>query len=427
MASSRGRYRPIPAVDARQAKPGGCFSCNPNGLCGGLKNTCPTPFILGVGELARPAKETQAMSDPSSGARKRSKELIDHRVHLQILRAVLLRQRAPSKRSNASRKRRGAPLKEVVAEVRSVTGVLASEPTLSRLQNGQYVRPIYGLRETAIRCMFERRIPRRAQMEELKLRQLHFLGKDLQLALVEAQEAVQELHEQLASAKAQQNYTEEEYKIARAAVFSLAQHVAIYRLDLAANADIRRPYADEAFQHGEAAVAELEEEIGRRAESESLAIPMLATRALVNNFYASYAIDACCGDVNTLPRARAFAERHGKPTVFTAVFRSAELTQDPRLAHNFAELAILLRARGPIATVETANLASCHPHADPRVTAARLLVLAKELDLAADRPIRQWRPTWLDTPLPMLEEARAVVERWELGLAQRTGLEKGSR
>lgn len=367
------------------------------------------------------------MSDPSSGARKRSQELIDHRVHLQILRAVLLRQRSPSKRPSAKRKRRGAPLKSVVAEVRSVIGASASEPTLSRLQNGQYVRPIYGLRETAIRCMFEKRIPRKGQMEELRLRQLHFLGKDLTLALVEAQETLSELHEQLASKNVQQDYTEEEYKIARATVFSLAQHMALYRLDLAASDDARRAYANEASKNGAAAFAELEEEIVRRVEGASVAIPILATRALVNNFYASYIIDACSGDVEALPRAREFAERYGKPAVFTAALRSADLTRDPRLAHNFAELAILMRARGPLTSVDAANLAVRHPHADPRVTSARLLVLAKELDLAADTRIRQWQPTWLDTPLPMLEEARAVVERWELGRAQSAGLEKGSR
>jgi hypothetical protein len=53
--------------------------------------------------------------------------------------------------------------------------------------------------------------------------------------------------------------------------------------------------------------------------------------------------------------------------------------------------------------------------------------LSKELDLAGATPIRQWRPSWLDSPLPMLEEARVVVERWELGLARLAGLEKGSR
>ena len=79
----------------------------------------------------------------------------------------------------------------------------------------------------------------KARWKNLGFGQLHFPGKDLTLALVEAQETLSELHEQLASKNVQQDYTEEEYKIARATVFSPAQHMALYRLDLAASDDAR--------------------------------------------------------------------------------------------------------------------------------------------------------------------------------------------
>jgi hypothetical protein len=246
------------------------------------------------------------------------------RVALKILQQVLRREEAEPKRPA-----RGALLKTIVAEIQSTSGRGLSIAKLSRLQNGHYIRPPYGLRETAVRKLFRKRISQKAQLEELALRMLHYRRENLTYPLLEAKETLSELSDQLDGAAARADCTDEEYEVARAAVSSLAQQIALYRLGLATHKEVRGARAIKAREHGARAFAELKEEL---CQGGSLAVLILAARVIVNDFFATYVMDEVAGEKDTLPRTREFARQYGNPSVFKAVFRWTELTYDPRVA-----------------------------------------------------------------------------------------------
>jgi hypothetical protein len=312
------------------------------------------------------------MSYLGGSARLRAEELIDQRVALKMLRVIPCPEEMEPKRPALNGKPRRAPFKIIAAEIRSTAGRAASISTLSRLENGDYVRPLYGLRETAIRKVFGKRVPQQAQLAELKLRKLQFRGMEMTYPLLEARETLTVLREQVESMSVRRDYSDEEYKIARAAVDSLAQRIALYRLGSAERYKDRRSAATAGLHYGALVIDELQDELLRSRKGASPAGLVIGSRAIVNNFFASYVMDVLAGQVNQLPRSRAFAEQHGKTSVFNAAFRCAELSNDPRLAHYFAEIAVLGRSRGPSWAVAAADLSVRHATNDPLVTSARL-------------------------------------------------------
>jgi hypothetical protein len=136
---------------------------------------------------------------------------------------------------------------------------------------------------------------------------------------------------------------------------------------------------------------------------------IISSRAAVNGFFSNYVLDVLEGDGERLPRSQEFARQYGTAPMFLAAFRCAAATRDPRVAHHFAEVAILLphdtqKRRGVV------QLNAEHPSIDPVVTSARLLVMSKRLDRQEQTPVRMWKPRWLEARIPQLEEALLLVE-----------------
>jgi hypothetical protein len=142
---------------------------------------------------------------------------------------------------------------------------------------------------------------------------------------------------------------------------------------------------------------------------------ILAARTAINTLFPNYALDLMDGDAQ-LSRARDFALQYGCWSMFKAAFDCAAATRDPRLAHYFAEWAILL-PHGQYVYSGANDITIERPSPHPVLTSARLLYMSKRLDEHEETPIKVWQPRWLEGRIPQLDETQAVLEQ-----AERDGL-----
>jgi hypothetical protein len=346
--------------------------------------------------------------DGSSGAEKELRksmspgsinEQLDQKASLGLLRATMT-------------------LEDVADEVKSSFGHRPAVATLSRLENGKRVRPVFGLRETEIRWTFHSAsgIARDAQLAELDLRIVKWKGEGLEAALVRAERMVGELAGRMKSLRPARDTLERaEGRLDGAALDSLRQQIRLYReglLDKEKTGD-RARLMREALQFA-GRVRLVADELFADAEPSG---QIVCSRVGVNGFFSNYVLDVIDGETERLPRSREFARRWGTTQMLTAAFRCAGVTHDPRLAHHFAELAVLLppASKAPAGTLD---LNAERPSVDPVVTAARLLVMSKRLDRQERTPMKAWKPRWLEARIPQLEEALLMAEQAERGPIQ---------
>jgi len=309
----------------------------------------------------------------------------------------------------------GMTLEDVADEVKSSCGQRPAVATLSRLENGKRVRPVFGLRETEVGWTFYTRsgIARDEQLVELDLRVTKWSGKDIQAALVRAENTVRDLARRLKFLQlvpVRDSLDEAERRLDRAALDSLRQQIRLYReglLDRERSGD-RKRLMGEALQFATRVLAVRNRLIGDGEISGQI----VSSRVAVNGFFSNYVLDVLDGEGERLPRSREFARRHGSASMFLAAFRCAAVTRDPRLAHHFAEFAVLL-PHDPQNCGGAVQLKAERPSIDPVVTAARFLVMSKRLDRQEQTPIRLWKPRWLEARIPHLEEALLLVEEAE--------------
>ena len=309
---------------------------------------------------------------------------------------------------------------EVAADaVESKFGVRPGIATLSRLQNGVSVLPIYGLRETEIARTFytPSHIAQDAQLAELRLRVAKFRGKDMEPEIVKAGDTLADLNERLKDrqallerARIRDAAREAERRLDQASVASLSQQIKLYLAGLAKATNFRRRLMVEASSLGLSALTVLKDVFtfgaGERADL------IILARTAINTLFPNYALDLMDADVQ-LSRSRNFAELYGTHAMFIAAFDCAAATRDPRLAHYFAELAVL-RPHGPVAFRAT-NVKAERPDPHPVVTSARLLYMSKRLDDHEATPIKLWKPRWLEGRISQLDEAQALIELAEQG------------
>jgi hypothetical protein len=314
-----------------------------------------------------------------------------------------------------------AVLKDVADEVEKKFGRRPSLSTLSRLQTGQVVRPIYGLRETEIAWTFftSSHITEDAQRAELDLRVTKFSDGNMQEALARAAHTAKQLRDRLArqSSHKRDLDDESESNLDQAAVASLYQQISLHRAalpEVAKNEEMANRLMAEAEKYGFQVLQFLRGPLvagaGERADL------IIGARGAVNTLFAVFTLDRLSGCGVELTRTGSFVRRHGTPSLFRAAFACAAATRDPRLAHYFAEFAILLPHQRLIYS-EGIDLKTGAPSSDPLITSARLLSMSKKLDGEEETPINDWHPRWLEGRISQIDEAQELVAQ-----AERTSL-----
>lgn len=306
----------------------------------------------------------------------------------------------------------GMTPEDAAEEIKSRTGRGPSADTLRRLMNGTSVLPIYGLRETEIAWTFftSSHIAEDAQLAELMLRVAKFADKEMLPFIISAENTFKDLRDRLTNlAPVRDPVSAAEHRLDQIAVESLSQQIKLYRAALAKNDKDREGLMVQARDAGLRALALDAHEVAEQAHR------ILLARAAINTLYPNYALDKMHGD-DKLSRARQFANHYGTWSMFVAAIDCAIATRDPRLAHYFAELAILLQHR-PYVFSRATNIRIERPATHAVETSARLLYMSKKLDGHEATPVNAWQPRWLEGRIPELDESQALVEQWEaLGL-----------
>jgi hypothetical protein len=304
-------------------------------------------------------------------------------------------------------------LEDVAEEVKSASGQRPAIATLSRLENGKRVRPVFGLRETEIGWTFYTTsgIARDAQLTELDLRVIKWNGGDIESAIIRAENTVINLArrlELLQRSPVHDSIEEGERRFDRAALDSLRQQIRLYRWGLLGGdkTDERKRLMTDALQFAKRVLA------ADKLLSGEMSGQIISSRAAVNGFFSTYVLDVVERSGEDLPQSHEWARRYGTAPMFLAAFRCAAATRDPRLAHHFAELAVLL-PHDAQKRHDATQLKAEHPSVDPVVTSACLLVMSKRLDRQEQTPIRAWKPRWREAQIPHLEEALRLVEQAE--------------
>jgi hypothetical protein len=318
-------------------------------------------------------------------------------------------------------------LAQVAALIKQKVGLAPSVPTLSRLQNGVAVLSIPGLRETEYSKTFytPSHIAERGQCAELDLRTAQYAKRDMLEAITRAKHVLKELRKDLAFCQRLLDRAgilcdaavEAEHRLDQAAVDSLAQQISLHQSKLHNDTECTR-LLKQGLNFGLSAMHHLQEPLtlgtGERADL------IVGARVTINTLFPNYALDLICHD-QELSRSRDFAERRGTRAMFMAAFDCAIAMNDPRLAHYFAEMAILKRHNAYVYNPLT-DVSSERPASHPVETSARLLYLAKKLDQHEGTPVKDWYPRWVEGKIEQLGEAEAVIERAEeLGNATKKG------
>jgi hypothetical protein len=315
-----------------------------------------------------------------------------------------------------------AKLNVVADEVKEKFGRRPGPTTLWRLLTGQAVRPIYGLRETEIAWTFftSSHIAEDAQRAELDLRVTKFSDGNMHEALARAAHTAKQLRDRLArqSSHRRDLDDESESNLDQAAVASLYQQISLHRAALpeaAKNEEMANRLMAEAEKYGLQVLHFLRGPLvagaGERADL------IVGARGAVNTLFAVFTLDRLSGcSMEELTRTGSFVRRHGTPSLFRAAFACAAATRDPRLAHYFAEFAILLPHQRLIYS-EGIDLKAGAPSSNPLITSARLLSMSKKLDGEEETPINDWHPRWREGRIPQIDEAQELVAQ-----AERTSL-----
>ena len=310
-----------------------------------------------------------------------------------------------------------AKLNVIADEVKEKFGRRPGPTTLWRLLTGQAVRPIYGLRETEIAWTFftSSHIAEDAQRAELDLRMTKFSDGNMHEALARAAHTAKQLKDRLARQSSHRRDLDDEFELNldEAAVASLYQQISLHRAalpEIAKNEEAAKRLIVEAEKYGLQVLHFLRGPLvtgtGERADL------IIGARGAVNTLFAVFTLDRLSGGGAELTRAGSFVRRHGTPSLFRAAFACAAATRDPRLAHYFAEFAILLPHQRVIYS-EGIDLKAGAPSSNPLITSARLLSMSKKLDGEEETPINDWHPRWLEGRIPQIDEAQELVAQAE--------------
>lgn len=305
-------------------------------------------------------------------------------------------------------------LDDIADEVAEKVGRRPSQTTLWRLQNGIAVRPnsIYGLRETEIAWTFftSTHIAEDAQRAELDLRITKFSGGKMEEAIARTSDAVKRLKDRLARRTCHEREDEDVRLLDQAAVASLLQQINLYRAalpDVKDNKEMRKHLLLEAQRHGLQVLWLLRAQL--RGASGDQGYLIIGARAAINTLFAVFTLD---GHEAGGPLTEWFVRRYGTPWLFRAAFECATATRDPRLAHYFAELAILLPHRRCMYD-RGINLKVEAPASDPLITSARFLLMSRKLDGEETTAINDWHPRWLEGRIDQIDEAQELIAQAE--------------
>jgi hypothetical protein len=197
---------------------------------------------------------------------------------------------------------------------------------------------------------------------------------------------------------------EDEHRLDQAAVESFSQQLKLHRAALTRNDDDRLRLMVQARDWGQRVLTLTNGASGRAAR-------ILRARAAINTLFANYTIDQIEDD-GELSSSRDFASRYGTWSMFMAAFDCAAATRDPRLAHYFAEMAILLPHR-PYVFSRATNVTIQRPAPHCVETSARLLYMSKKLDDQEATKERDWHPRWLEGRIRQLDETHALLRQAE--------------